>query len=169
MWGWRKEGCDTLGQTHVKALGNLADLSLFAADSCGKDALRQPMQNCWVGLGEAQSSCIHFAPWLHAQEGLLTGAGVGRLPPAQGLCGGRHGACGKGSPWIFPNNLEDTHRAWPPPIGWHRHLAGPFVTFLTVMHWGRASPAQQGEMAPHKPAGVLGGGEQGSAEEMWLL
>lgn len=155
--------CNTLGQTHIKALGNLADLSLFAADSSGKDA--KPLGELW----RSTKQLYPLYTVAHAQERLLTRAGTGRLPPARGLCGSRHGPCGKDSPWMFPNNLENTHRACPPPIGWHRHPAGTFVTFPMAMHQGRASPAWQGEMAPRKPTGVLGGGEQGSAGVIRLL
>lgn len=86
----------------------------------------------------------------------------GQGPSAQGLWGSRHGPCSQNSPWIFPNNLDDTQGTWPPHNRWHQYLAGPFVTFLMAMHQGRASPARQGEMVPHKPTGVLGGVSRGA-------
>lgn len=57
-----------LGQTHVKALEKLADLSAcnrFTWEGCSAKP-----------LGEPWRSTKHLASWPHAQEGLLTKAGA---------------------------------------------------------------------------------------------
>ena len=73
--------CGTLGQTHVKAIGNLADLPLSAADSSGKDAKL---------LGEPWKSIKQLYP-------LCPAAPCPRRAPHQGR--GRQAPSGSGSAW----------------------------------------------------------------------
>lgn len=48
---------------------------------------------------------------------------------------------------MFQNNLENTHRACAPPIRWHQHPAGTFVTFPMALP--REEPALLGKEKWH--------------------
>lgn len=129
-WGRRKEErVIRLDRHMLKALGKLAEMSLWQIQMGRMLCINQRKPVGWaLEKHKAAVSPFHCGPM--PRKVSSPGQRLVRLPPVQGMCGSGHRPCGKGSPWMLLNNLEDppqrlacSHQVSPAPGRGLSHLS----------------------------------------------